>query len=111
MGDPKSIPEDKKESDLASRMAFKSFCTWIDKEKGVIQKLHDLLLTRLFNLWMAALAQNATLTIMDMGSAEKMVRDDFKQTINEKSFDNLAKFEQTIGSHRLDPAKVTKFTF
>jgi hypothetical protein len=111
MGDPNAIPEDKKHSDLASRVSFKSFCTWVNKEEKVIERLHDLILTRLFELWTAACTRNPTLTIMDMGSAEKIVREDFKSTINSRMFESLQAFEELVRSHRLDPAKVTKFTF
>jgi hypothetical protein len=111
MGDANAVPEDKKHTDLASRLAFKSFCKWLTRDSTVIQKLHDLIMSRLLDLWSAACAQNPTLTILDMGSAEKIVRDDFKETITNQPFDSVDALIQTIRTHRLEPAKVTKFTF
>lgn len=111
MGDTNAIPEAKRPTELASRESLKSFCTWLTKEDRVLERLHDLVLVRLLDLWTEACRLNKALTIIDMGSAEKMVRDDFKMTINERLFDNLSEFEQAIRLHRLDPSKVTKLIF
>jgi ELMO/CED-12 family len=111
MGDMAVIAPEKRQSELASRVALKSFCGWLAKEHRVIQRLHDILFIRLFELWSQACVKNPALTIMDLGSAEKMVREDFKTIINSRHFGSVLSLEEALRSSRLDPGKVTKFTF
>lgn len=111
MGELSVIPAHERPDKLASRTGFKSFCTWLTKDGAVLQRLHDLLLARLFQLWSEACKINPALTIMDLGSAEKLVWDDFKETSKSRHFDTLASFEDLILSRKLDPRRVKRFTY
>lgn len=111
MGDMAVVTANKRQSELASRTALKSFCGWLTKEHQVLHRLHDILFIRLFELWSQACATNPSLTIMDMGSAEKMMREDFKIIVNSRHFPSVSSLEEVLRASRLDPARVTKFTF
>ena len=96
---------------IAPRRSFKTFCILLVREEDLVKKIHQLLIIRTYDLWTQACAINPQLTIIDSGSAEKQTRDAFKQLFEEKSWQTLDHFATEFNKTRLDPQKVTKFTF
>ena len=102
---------------IAPRRSLKNIARWIcrdnidDDNLATFKRLHTMIFTRQFDLWSSACASNPQFTIIDSGSAEKVVREHFKKILEECDYATVDEFEREFTKGRLETEKVTKFTF
>ena len=103
------VADFRKDYPLASRRGLKNFCKLLVREPDALGRLHFAMLTGLFDLWVSACEKNQELTLIDIGSAEKLVREGIVQVFQNLSLNSITDAENAIVQQRIDPLKVTKF--
>ena len=95
----------------ASRKAFKTFCKLLTAtpQEDVVSRLHAVLLIATFDLWIAACNLDPNLTIADLGSAEKLIRQAFVTVFETLKLRSVTDAENSLLQQRVEPRKVKKF--
>ena len=65
---------------LCSRTAFKSFCNLLEDDGQVLNKIHEMLLIDLFNVWQDIKKRIPAANLLDFGLAESLVKERFRKT-------------------------------
>ncbi|CAD8091179.1 unnamed protein product [Paramecium sonneborni] len=81
--------DERDRKEIADRVALKNFCRSLVREDNLWKKLHQLLLSDLFNEWMALKNRRPETTIMDYGPILERVKQKTKRTFQTRLFSNL----------------------
>ena len=95
----------------ASRRAFKTFCRLltVTPQEDIVSRLQSVLLVATFDLWVAACNLNPSLTIADLGSAEKLIRQAFIRVFQTLNLRSITDAENSLLQQRVEPRDVKKF--
>jgi len=90
LSDDISLPRDKKE--IATRKGLKSFCVMLDEDPEILNRIHGMLLTDLFNLWVDFQKNNSGVTLMDFSIVLKTLKKKFRKATKKSctNFEELA---------------------
>ena len=77
---------------LATRIGLKCFCQCLINDKELLNKIHDMLLKDLFEVWLSYRKKVKGVTLLDFDIAESLIKEKFR-TITDisyyKSFEEL----------------------
>ena len=83
---------DKDKADICSRKALKTFCSLLVNDEDIFHKIHDMLLTDVYDVWLLCKTKWTDATILDFKSAMDMIIKKYDQVTKgtiHKDFDTI----------------------
>mgnify|MGYP000925991256 FL=1 len=84
---------EKDKSEICSRKALKNFCVFLSKDPDVFYKLHDLLFTDLYELWVDLKKRKKGVTIMDFGICFDALKSKVTRALNRSFYTSFDQFK------------------
>jgi len=75
--------------EICSRIALKTFCTLLETDKAVFDKMHCLLLEDLFDVWLEVRKNLPNVTLLDFHIATDTIKARFKRATEKKVFEEF----------------------
>ncbi len=75
--------------DICSRIALKTFCTLLENDKTVFDRMHCLLLEDLFEVWLEVRKNLPNVTLLDFHIATDTIKARFKRATEKKVFEDF----------------------